>query len=71
MLPTDSYLYNTIEEELNIDDSTKIIPFAPRLHAHIHHHDYFVLENRNGAKYIGDYIEGFPKNTVPMWQQPS
>jgi len=59
-----------IEEELNIDDSIKNIPFAPRLHAHVYPHDYFVLENRNGVEYIGEYMQSRPKNTAPVWQQP-
>jgi len=69
MLPTDSYLYDTIEEELNLDNSTKTIPFVPRLHAHIHPHDYFLIKNNDGVEYIGEYISSLPINTVPMWCQ--
>jgi len=71
MIPIDSNLYDTIEEEFNIDDLTKTIPFAQRLHTHIHPHDYFVLEDRNGGMYIEEYIQSRPINTPPMWQQPS
>ena len=71
MLPTDSFLFDTKEEENEIDDSTNTIPFAPGLHAHIHPHDYFLLKNSNGQQYIGEYISSCHKNTVPMWQQPS
>lgn len=66
MLPTDSYLYNTIEEYANLDDSANITPFAPALHSHIHSHDYFLLKISNGIEYIGKYISSRHIKTVPM-----
>ena len=52
MLPADSFLYDTIEEETNIDDTTNTIQYAPALYVHIHHHDYFLLKTINGKEYI-------------------
>ena len=71
MLPADSFLYDTIEEETNIDDTTNTIRYAPALHAHIHPHDYFLLKTINNKEYIGEYISTRPANKIPMWQQPS
>ena len=71
MLSTDSFLYDTIEEEANVDDSANTIPFTPVPHAHIHPHDYFLLKTSNGIECIGEYTSSRHKNVVPMWQQPS